>query len=156
MKMIPLLKSICLSASLIIVIAAYPANGRELKLAVGFPQSTATDHGLETISKALKEKSGGELEVKMFPLSFLNLPQMMNGLRDGVVEIGLVLPPLFPSELPETLLAEDLSKLGSNPWAVAGAMTEYVFICQECLTEHLKYNINFNRIEHAGALDLTT
>lgn len=140
MKMIQLLKSICLSASLSITIAATPASARELKLAVGFPAGTAAYHGLEAFSKALKEKSGGELEVKMFPLSLLNLPQMMNGLRDGVVDIGFVLPPLFPSELPETHLAVDLAMLGSNPWAMAGAMTEYVFSCQECLAEHLKNN----------------
>ena len=116
------------------------AQARELKLAVGFPQGTAAYAGLEAFGKALKEKSGGELEVKVFPLSLLNLPQMLNGVRDGVVDIGFVLPPLFPSDLPETHLAVDLAMLGSNPWAMAGAMTEYVFSCQECLAEHLKNN----------------
>lgn len=116
------------------------AHARELKLAVGFPQGTAAYAGLEAFGKALKEKSGGELEVKVFPLSLLNLPQMLNGVRDGVVDIGFVLPPLFPSDLPETHLAVDLAMLGSNPWAMAGAMTEYVFSCQECLAEHLKNN----------------
>lgn len=46
MKLIQLLKLICLSASLSIVIAAPPANARELKLALGFPQGTAAYHGL--------------------------------------------------------------------------------------------------------------
>jgi TRAP-type C4-dicarboxylate transport system substrate-binding protein len=139
MKLTRLLASLCIGASAL-MIAATPAHARELKLAVGFPQGTAAYHGLEAFAKALKEKSGGELEVKMFPLALLNLPQMMNGVRDGVVDIGFVLPPLFPSELPETHLAVDLAMLGSNPWAMAGAMTEYVFTCQECLAEHLKAN----------------
>ncbi len=139
MKITKLLASLCIGASALLM-AASSANARELKLAVGFPQGTAAYHGLEAFAKTLKEKSGGELEVKMFPLSLLNLPQMMNGLRDGVVDIGFVLPPLFPSEVPETHLAVDLAMLGSNPWAMAGAMTEYVFTCQECLAEHLKNN----------------
>jgi TRAP-type transport system periplasmic protein len=139
MKLTRLLASLCIGASAL-MIAAAPAHARELKLAVGFPQGTAAYHGLEAFAKALKEKSGGELDVKMFPLALLNLPQMMNGVRDGVVDIGFVLPPLFPSELPETHLAVDLAMLGSNPWAMAGAMTEYVFTCQECLAEHLKVN----------------
>lgn len=139
MKVTKLLASLCIGASALLM-AASSANARELKLAVGFPQGTAAYHGLEAFAKTLKEKSGGELEVKMFPLSLLNLPQMMNGLRDGVVDIGFVLPPLFPSEVPETHLAVDLAMLGSNPWAMAGAMTEYVFTCQECLAEHLKNN----------------
>lgn len=137
MKLKNLFTSLCLGATALTLFAV-PAHARELKLAVGFPQGTAAYHGLEAFSKALKEKSGGELETKMFPLSLLNLPQMLNGVRDGVVDIGFVLPPLFPSELPETHLAVDLAMLGSNPWAMAGAMSEYVFSCQECLAEHLK------------------
>lgn len=139
MKFTNLLVSLCLGASAFLI-STSPASARELKLAVGFPQGTAAYHGLEAFSKALKEKSGGELETKMFPLSLLNLPQMFNGVRDGVVDIGFVLPPLFPSELPETHLAVDVAMLGTNPWAMAGAMTEYVFTCQECQAEHLKNN----------------
>ena len=139
MKLTKLFASIFIGASAILA-TALPASARDLKLAVGFPQGTAAYHGLEAFSKTLKEKSGGELEIKMFPLSLLNLPQMMNGVRDGVVDIGFVLPPLFPSELPETHLAVDLAMLGSNPWAMAGAMSEYVFTCQECIAEHLKQN----------------
>lgn len=139
MKLTQLIASLCIGASALLV-AAVPASARDLKLAVGFPQGTAAYHGLEAFAKTLKEKSGGELEIKMYPLSLLNLPQMMNGVRDGVVDIGFVLPPLFPSEVPETHLAVDLAMLGSNPWAMAGAMTEYVFTCQECIAEHLKNN----------------
>lgn len=139
MKLKTLIASLCLAAPAVALVAT-PAQARELKLAVGFPQGTAAYHGLEEFSKALKEKSGGELETKMFPLSLLNLPQMLNGVRDGIVDIGFVLPPLFPSELRETHLGVDLAMLGSNPWAMAGAMTDYVFSCQECLAEHLKNN----------------
>ena len=134
-----LLAYLSLGASALLL-ATTSASARELKLAVGFPQGTAAYHGLDAFAKSLKEKSGGELEVKMFPLSLLNLSQMMNGVRDGVVDIGFVLPPLFPSEVPETHLPVDLAMLGSNPWAMAGAMTEYVFTCPECLAEHLKNN----------------
>ena len=139
MKITKLLASVCIGASALLLATA-SANARELKLGVGFPPGTAVYHGLDAFAKTLKEKSGGELEVKMFALALLNLPQMLNGVRDGVVDIGFVLSPLFPSELPETHLAVDLALLGSNPWAMAGAMTEYVFTCQECLAEHRKQN----------------
>lgn len=139
MKFAKQLISLCVGASAFMMTAGV-VQARELKLAVGFPQGTAAYHGLEAFGKAVKEKSGGQLEVKMYPLSLLNLPQMLNGVRDGVVDAGFVLPPLFPSELPETHLAVDLAMLGSNPWAMAGAMTDYVFSCQECLAEHLKNN----------------
>jgi TRAP-type C4-dicarboxylate transport system substrate-binding protein len=139
MKPIRMLTSAVL-ATAALALSSATVQARELKLAVGFPQGTAAYHGLDAFGKALKEKSGGELEIKMYPLSLLNLPQMLNGVRDGVVDIGFVLPPLFPSDLPETHLAVDLAMLGSNPWAMAGAMTEYVFSCSECVAEHLKNN----------------
>jgi TRAP-type C4-dicarboxylate transport system substrate-binding protein len=120
--------------------AAGTALARDKKLSVGFPQGTAAYYGLESFAKALKEKSGGQLEVKMYPLSLLSLPQMLKGVSDGVVDAGFVLPPLFPSDLPETHLGVDLAMLGSNPWAMAGAMTEYVFTCPECVAEHIKNN----------------
>lgn len=133
--------ALCAGASALAAFAPEAqAQSRELKLAVGFPQGTAAYHGLDMFAKALKDKSKGELDVRMFPLSLLSLPQMMNGVRDGVVDIGFVLPPLFPSDFPDTHLAVDLAMLGSNPWAMAGAMTEYVFTCQECVAEHLKNN----------------
>lgn len=137
MKLNKLFTALCVTAALT---WSTTANARDIKLAVGFPQATAAYFGLEAFGKALKEKSGGELEVKMYPLSLLNLPQMLNGVRDGVVDAGFVLPPLFPSDLPETHLGVDLAMLGSNPWAMAGAMTEYVFSCKECVAEHLKNN----------------
>jgi TRAP-type C4-dicarboxylate transport system substrate-binding protein len=139
MKFAKQLASLVVGAS-VLMMGAAPSEARELKLAVGFPQGTAAYHGLEAFAKALKEKSGGELEVRMFPLSLLNLPQMLNGVRDGVVDIGFVLPPLFPSDLPETHLAVDVAMFGKNPWAMAGAMTEYVFTCPQCVAEHLKNN----------------
>ncbi len=139
MKFTKLIGALCLGASTLIAGTVAP-QARELKLAVGFPQGTAAYHGLEAFAAALKERSKGELDVKMFPLSLLSLPQMLNGVRDGVVDIGFVLPPLFPAALPDTHLAVDLAMLGRNPWAMAGAMSEYVFTCQECLAEHQKNN----------------
>ena len=110
MKPIRMLTSAVL-ATAALALSSATVQARELKLAVGFPQGTAAYHGLDAFGKALKEKSGGELEIKMYPLSLLNLPQMLNGVRDGVVDIGFVLPPLFPSDLPETHLAVDLAML---------------------------------------------
>ena len=71
MKIAKLFASLCIGAS-VFLIGVTSASARELKLAVGFPQGTAAYYGLEVFGKTLKEKSGGELEVKLFPLSLLN------------------------------------------------------------------------------------
>jgi len=117
-----------------------PADARELKVGVGLPPSSVGHYGMEVFAKTIKEKTNGELEVKIFPLSLLNITQMYGGIRDGVVDAGFFLPPIFPSELPETQLVIDLAMLGTNSFAMAGAVTEYMFSCSECLSERLKAN----------------
>lgn len=139
MKFTKLLMSLCVGASLALI-SASPANARELKVGVGLPPSHAMYYSLDVFGKTLKEKTAGELEVKLFPLSLLALNQMFAGVRDGVVDVGYVLPALFATEFPETQLPFDLAMLGANPMAMAGAMTEYNFACQECLAERLKHN----------------
>jgi TRAP-type C4-dicarboxylate transport system substrate-binding protein len=116
------------------------AQARELKVGVGLPPSSVGHYGMEVFAKTLKEKSGGEIEVKIFPLSLMNIPQMYGGIRDGVVDAGFFLPPVFPSEMPETQIAIDLAMLGTNAFAMAGAMTEYIYSCTECLAERLRAN----------------
>ena len=122
MKSIHLFVSLCLAASLSLIFVG-TASARELKLGVGLPPASAAYFGLEVFAKTLKEKSAGELEVKLYPLSLLNLSQMFGGVRDGVVDIGYVLPPMSPSELPESQLVIDLAMLGTNAFAMAGATT---------------------------------
>lgn len=139
MKFTNLFMSLCLGASLALI-SSSPASARELKLGVGYPPGSAAHFGHEAFAKTLREKTAGELDVKLYPLSLLSLSQMFAGVRDGVVDGGFVLPPMSPSDLPETQLAVDLAMLGSNPFAMAGAMTEYNFTCQECLAERLKHN----------------
>ncbi len=139
MKLNKLVASFCVGASLLLG-GVSSVQARELKLAVGLPPSHATNQGLEVFAKTLKEKTNGELEVKTFALSLLSLTQMLAGVRDGVVDIGYVAVPLFPADLPEVQLPVDLAMLGVNGYAMAGAMTEYNFTCQECLAERLKQN----------------
>lgn len=134
-----MLRSLCLGLTLGVA-AALPATAKEIKLGVGLPPSHPSHYGLEVFAKTLRERSAGELDVKIFPMSLLTVTQMFSGVRDGVVDAGLVLAPLFPSELPETQLAVELGMLGTNGYAMAGAMTEYISTCQECLEERLRHN----------------
>jgi len=80
------------------------------------------------------------LNVRILPLSFLNISQMFAGVRDGVVDMGFVLAPIIPAEFPESQLPINLAMLGNSGFAMAGAMTEYLVTCQECLAERSKRN----------------
>lgn len=135
MKLSKLLLSLCLGAA----VAAAPAVARDLKLATGVLPTHTNHTGYEAFAKTLKEKAP-ELNVRILPLSFLNSTQTYAGIRDGVADLGFVLAPLLPSEMPEAQLPINLAMLGNSGFAMAGAMTEYLMTCQECQAEKLKLN----------------
>lgn len=140
MKRTKFLKTLCLAGA-VAVLSTQPATAKDLKIGIGLPPTHAANHGIEAFAKSLKERSAGELNVKIFTMSLLSLSQMLAGVRDGVVDAGFVLPPMFASDLPESQLPADLAMLGTNPYAIAGAVTEYTFTCQPCLNERLKHNM---------------
>ncbi|WP_417515513.1 C4-dicarboxylate TRAP transporter substrate-binding protein [Minwuia sp.] len=117
-----------------------------LKVAVGFGPGSAAAYALENFAKNVEATS--DLKMKVFTLSLLNLKETPPGLRDGIADVGFVLPPYYPAEYAEINLAANLSMLatvGANStspgMAMGAAMTEYVFLhCPECLTEQKKQN----------------
>lgn len=135
MKLPKLLLSLCLGAAL----ACGPAVARDLRLASGVLPTHTNHVGYEAFARALKEKAP-EMNVRILPLSFLNSTQTAVGIRDGVADLGFVLAPLLPSDMPEAQLPINLAMLGNSGFAMAGAMTEYLLTCQECLAEKLKMN----------------
>ena len=139
MKTKTVLLSFGLAAALSAVSVA-TVQAREIKVAAGVPPTHAAHFGMEAFSKALKDRPAVDLDPKIFPMSLLNPSQMFAGIRDGVVDAGYIVLPLFSSELPESQLVVDLAMLGNNGLAMAGAMTEYNFSCDECLAERLKNN----------------
>ncbi|GJL87567.1 MAG: hypothetical protein DHS20C03_12760 [Minwuia thermotolerans] len=126
--------------------SAGAAQAETLKVAVGFPTGSAAVYALENFAKNVEATS--DLKVKVFSLSLLNLKETPPGIRDGIADMGFVLPPYYPAEFAEINLAANLSMLATtgrqvaSPGAAMGAaMTEYVFLhCPECLTEQKRQN----------------
>ncbi|WP_416899339.1 MAG: C4-dicarboxylate TRAP transporter substrate-binding protein [Minwuia sp.] len=124
------------------------ASADTLKLATGFPTGSVAAELAELLAKKTEELSGGDLKVKVFALSLLNLKETPPGLRDGIADLGYVLPPYYPAEYANSNLAADLSMLATlgddqsgAPAAVAGAMSEYVFFnCPDCQKEWKQQN----------------
>ncbi|ANK82532.1 MAG: hypothetical protein TEF_18345 [Rhizobiales bacterium NRL2] len=125
---------------------AATAQAQDLKIAVGFPPGSAAFYALDNLAKNIEANS--DMKAKVFALSLLNLKETPPGIRDGIADMGFVLPPYYPAEYAETNLAANLSMLAttgeqieSPGTAMGAAMTEYVFLhCPECLTEHKRMN----------------
>ena len=118
------------------------AGARTLKSAVGLATSSAQYYAHSRLAEYLKENAPN-LRMKVYSMSLLNLKETPAGVRDGVADVGFVLPPYFPAEYSEFNLAANVSmlattgrKVESPGAAMAGATSEYVFFnCPECLTQ---------------------
>ena len=122
------------------------ASAKTLKAAVGLATSSAQYYAYELFADYVKANS--DLKIKVFSMSLLNLKETPPGVRDGIADMGFVLPPYYPAEYAENNLPANLSMLSttgrqveSPGAAMAGATSEYTYFhCPECLAEYKKQN----------------
>lgn len=130
----------CGMALAMTVASAGAAMARDVKIVVGVPPGSGAEYGVETFAEDLAERTDGGLNVRIYPPSLLDLQQTFGGLRDGIVDGGYLVLNYFPSDLPEAMLPIELAMLGKNPFAMAGAMSEYIVTCEPCVQERLDNN----------------
>ncbi len=129
---------------------AAPASAAEsLNFAYGYPASSAIGKAVDDYAAAAQERSNGEVTVKGFAMSLLSLPETSPGVRDGLADVGFVLPPYYAAEYSTNLFLHEMNLLvnlpetptGKEPLAFSGAMLEYTFQnCPECLEEFAAQN----------------
>jgi TRAP-type transport system periplasmic protein len=118
------------------------ANAETLRIAIGQAESHAHSFGYAAYAEYLEENS--DITPRIFQMSLLSLPEIPNGLRDGVANMGSVVTAYFAAEFAETNLAANLSMLSTSGTqvdvpaaAMSGAMMEYVLLnCENCLAEY--------------------
>lgn len=121
--------------------AILPAQAKELGYALGFPPNSAADDAAKTFASKLAEATDGEITVRNYAMSLLNLAEMSDGVRDGIADIGNVLTPYFPRQYPHANMAAELTMLlaldsravGRQGMAYSGAMGEFLLLhCDDC------------------------
>ena len=119
---------------------AHEVGAKSLTLAVGVGPKNSITLTMQGFADYMSEHT--DLDIKVYPLSLLNLKETPLGLRDGLADIGFVLTPYYPAEYSEMNLAANLGMLStagvqvaSPGAAIAGALSEYVLNCEECLAE---------------------
>lgn len=133
-------KSLALLAGL--SFTCFAAQADTLRIASGVPPKHPAHNPLYTeFQPLLPEISDGRLDAVLLGPEVVRLPGMRDGIKSGLVDIGLFLPAYFPADLPEVNLVGDMAFLGSNNQAMSGAMTEYVVTCGECQAELKKLGV---------------
>lgn len=92
---------------------------------------------LPALFKHAEEKSGGSLTFKHYTGgALLPLKTTMNGLRDGIADLGVIVYSYHRGELRATQILADLSNLGKDTAVMAGVSTEFFLLkCPQCVTE---------------------
>ncbi|WP_069298621.1 C4-dicarboxylate TRAP transporter substrate-binding protein [Neptunicoccus sediminis] len=142
-----IIRSVLAGASLLALAPAVQAD--QLSFAGGWPPNSKPTAVLEAYAEAIEENSGGELTMRVFPLSLLSFAEGNAGLRDGLADTAAILTPYFPAEFPNLNMISEFSQLveleefsgETSSAAFAGALTEYVMLnCPDCLSETAKQN----------------
>lgn len=141
MKTRTLLKAITLTMGLVVGFVPTAVSAKTLNAAVGLGPKNSTVISYQKFADYVAENS--DLDIKVFSMSLLNLKETPPGIRDGLADLGFVLPVYFPAEYSESNLAANLSMLSTSGTqvdapgaAMAGAMTEYILNCPDCLAEY--------------------
>ncbi|PLS21212.1 C4-dicarboxylate TRAP transporter substrate-binding protein [Neptunicoccus cionae] len=125
------------------------AEARDLRYAIGWPAGALPTEVIETYASEVGEASGGDVTVKVYPLSLLNFLESTSGVRDGIADMTTVLTPYFLSEFPATNFATELASLSElvegdadrMAFAFSGAIMDYVmFNCKDCVNEFAAQN----------------
>lgn len=126
--------------------APQDALAKTISSAVGVGTNSVQFYTHDRLAKFMAENS--DLNIKVYALSLLNLKETPPGIRDGIADMGFVLPPYYPAEYANFNLAADLSMLSTTGGrvespgaAMAGATSEYVFFnCPDCQQEFSQQN----------------
>lgn len=137
--------ALCAAAAAATALAS-PASAQEFRLASGYPQTSPAFKATVSFVKYLEENSDMKVQVHHSG-SLLSFTEIPSGLRDGIADIGVILPPYYPSEFPESNLAANLSMLMTNGApvngpgaAMAGVMADYIFNCDDCQAGYKRHN----------------
>lgn len=134
------LSNLMRTAAVALALMATGAEARDVRIVVGVPPGSAAGYGVEVFAADLAARTSGGLSVRVLPPSLLDLVQTFGGIRDGVVDGGYLVLNFHAAELREAQLPIELAMLGRNPYAMAGAMSEYILTCEPCVAERLASN----------------
>jgi len=131
-----------IAAAISVTIFSAGSMAETLRIASGVPPKHPAHNPLYTeFAKILPEVSGGRLNATILGPEIVQLQGMREGIKSGLVDIGLFLPAYFPADLPEINLVGDMAFLGPHEQVMSGAMTEYVVTSPECQAELKKLGV---------------
>lgn len=132
------------SALLAAVVLAMPALAEDYNYATFVPPQAANNTiGLQPAFDSIATETDGGVEIEIFAGGqLLGGQDMLAGVRDGIADLGFVIPVYAPSDLPNSVVISDMMPYGADPIAVAGASLETLLMdCPQCVQEFTDNNL---------------
>jgi len=122
------------------------ASAQQLRVATGLPGPHGFTYGIERFAEYLQEHAG--LNSTIYLLDLLTLPEIPEGVRDGIADVGVTVTSYRPADFSETNMMADLSMVATSgnvppipAAAMSGAMMEYILLnCEDCVAEYTAMN----------------
>jgi TRAP-type transport system periplasmic protein len=127
-----------LSVGMLVAAFALPLSAQQIKVVTGDGPQHDGVKAMQEFAKWVGEKSGGKVTARVFPQTLVSVKEIPAALRDGVGDLGLIVHPYHRAEFPEANFIADFSLFAKNNAAAAGAATEYILTCEECMQEMKK------------------
>jgi len=127
------------AAILAVALSFSPAQAKELIYGSWLGAKSSTNEiAMPVYFDAITKATNGEIAWKLVAGGQLVTgPGTVEGVKNNLVDAGVVMAPYTPKELPATNLIFSTAVLGDDVIAASGAMNEVVMLnCPECLAEY--------------------
>ena len=134
------------SALAMLALATGPALADDYNYATFVPPQAANNVlALQPAFDSLAAATGDDLQITIFAGGqLLGGQDMLAGVRDGIADLGFVIPVYAPSDLPNSVVISDMMPYGADPIAVAGASLQTMLMdCPQCIQEFSDNNLVF-------------
>lgn len=124
------------------------ASAENLRYAHGWPAQSALGFAAAPLGEILEAHSNGALSATVYPGNLLSMAELPSGLRDGIADVGGVVPIFAPSDYPITNMLADVAMLYEVQeaghrigFAFVGALMDFIINdCPECVDEFAQMN----------------
>lgn len=131
-------------------VAPSAATAEELRIATGTASKNSLNGAVFRFAELIEEKTGGAYTGKVFPGTLVSFAEMINAVRDGVVDVGYIVTAYARAEFPYTNLLTDMSMATADPLVAGAALNEFAFSCAPCMKEFAAQNQIFMGFTPAG------
>lgn len=121
------------------------------------PKHPISADAIVPLVETVEQATGGTLKIDpIFGGALFGATETLDGIKGGGAEMGYVVMGYYPAAFKYGSLISDLAMVGSEPLAVAGAVSELVLLnCQQCQKEFQAQNIVYLGGHTTGVYALT-